>query len=81
MLQYDLLLTSHGEVFPILHLIESLADQSVLPVRVIILVRKERSVIELQEFATLIHERIDALGIELIIQHAYYSDHEQGHGV
>lgn len=64
-----------------MNLIESLADQSVLPVRVIILVWKERSVIELHEFATLVHERIDPLWIELIIQHAFYSDHEQGHGV
>jgi hypothetical protein len=64
-----------------MHLITSLRDQNVLPTRVVILVRKECLVVELQEFASMIHAVVDPLGSELIIQHAYYSDHEQGRGV
>ena len=52
-----------------------------LPTRVVVLVWKECLVVEVQEFASMIHAVLDPLGIELIIQHAYYSDHEQGRGV
>ncbi len=81
MLTFDLLIPSHGWIYPIMHLITSLSDQKVLPTRVVVLVWKECLVVEVQEFATMIHAVVDPLGIELIIQHAYYSDHEQGRGV
>jgi GT2 family glycosyltransferase len=81
MIRFDLLLTCHGWVYPIMHLINSLANQQVVPVRVIVLVWKECLVVELQELADRIHQVVDPWWSELIIQHAYYSDHEQWRGV
>jgi hypothetical protein len=81
MLSFDLLIPSHGGFHPIIPLIESIARQTIRPARVIILVWKECSVVHLQQLADAIHSIIDPLGSELIIQHAFYSDHEQGRGV
>lgn len=78
---YDLCIPSHGWVHPVLELVQSLHHQTMLPARVIILVWKERTVAELHEFVTSLHEVLDPLGIDLIIQHTHYSDHQPGRGV
>gem|GEM_PF-4094781 len=64
-----------------MNLIHSLENQLLLPDRVVILVWKERTVVELQELANALHVVLDRLHIELVLQHAYYSDHQQGKGI
>lgn len=81
MIAFDLLIPSHGWIFPIINLIESMPFQGVFPQRIVILIWKECTVIALQEFAERIHHIVDPLGCELIIQHAHYSDHVQWRGV
>jgi hypothetical protein len=52
-----------------------------LPVRLVILVWKERTVAELHDFAEMVHIIIDPLGIDFVLLHSSYTDHESGRGV
>lgn len=78
---FDLLIPCHWWMYPIMNLIHSLEQQTVLPARLVILVWKESTVLALQELADAIHAVVDRLSIELVVQHAHYSDHQQGRGV
>lgn len=78
MLVFDCCIPSCGAIEPVQSLIRSFADQKIRPVQLIVLIWKERTVAELHEFATIIHRIVDPLGIDLVIQHAHYSDHRQG---
>lgn len=81
MLSFDLLIPSHGWALPIENLLKSVTVQTVLPVRIIILVWKSRTPFELQELSQRCHDLLDSSGIELSMLYASTSDHQQGRGV
>lgn len=81
MIQYDLLIPSHGGTRPIWKLLRSLHDQTILPIRLIILVRQEKTVAELHEFSNHVQSVLDWLDIDIVVLHSSYTDHEPWHGV
>lgn len=81
MMQFDLLIPSHGGINPISHLLQSLHDQTILPTRLVILVRQEKTVAQLQEFINEVHLVLDGLDIDIVVLHSSYTDHNPWHGV
>ncbi|MBP6257306.1 hypothetical protein KA405_06590 [Patescibacteria group bacterium] len=75
MMQFDLLIPSHGGINPISHLLQSLHDQTILPTRLVILVRQEKTVAQLQEFINEVHLVLDGLDIDIVVLHSSYTDH------
>jgi GT2 family glycosyltransferase len=81
MMQFDLLIPSHGGINPISHLLQSLHDQTILPTRLVILVRQEKTVSELQEFIKQVHHVLDGFDIDIVVLHSSYTDHNHWHWV
>lgn len=81
MMQFDLLIPSHGGIKPISNLLHSLHKQTILPNRLIILVRQEKTVAELHELSNQVNAILEGLEIDIIVLHSSYTDHEPWHGV